>query len=62
MTPYKPTCINKHQVSRNVREWLEVWDYTAGLNFRGFVGGNAKEKSLFVFFGEEVVGQELKPG
>jgi hypothetical protein len=61
MTPYKPTFINKHQVSRNVREWLEVWDYTTGLNFRGFVGGNAMEKSLFVFFGEEVVGQELKP-
>jgi len=62
VTPYKATSINKHQVSRNVSEWLEVWDYTTGLNFRGFVGGQGKEKSLFVFFGEEVVGQDLKPG
>ncbi|MCJ1249229.1 hypothetical protein MMC30_006452 [Trapelia coarctata] len=62
VTPYKSTSINKHQVSMNMSEWLEVWDYTTGLNFRGFVGGQGKGKSLFVFFGEEVVGQDLKPG
>lgn len=62
MTPYKPTWTNKQQGYRTVSEWLEVWDYTTGLNFRGFVGGNVWEKSLFFFFGEDVVGQDLKPG
>jgi len=45
-----------------VSEWLEVWDYSTGLSFRGFVGGTGSQRSLFVFFDEAVVGQDLKPG
>ena len=51
-----------HTHRQSVREWVEVWDYTTGLSFRGFVGGNGAERTLFVFFGEEVVGQDLKSG
>lgn len=62
VTPYISTFKNEHQGFMNVSKWLEVWDYTTGLNFRGFVGGHGKEKSLFVFFLGGVVGQDLKPG
>lgn len=42
--------------------WLEIWDYTSGCCFRGFVGGNGDKKSLFVFFDASVMGRELKRG
>jgi hypothetical protein len=42
--------------------WLEIWDYTSGCSFRGFVGGNGDKKSLFVFFDASVIGRDLKQG
>jgi len=42
--------------------WIEVWDYTSGSSFRGFVGGNGDTKSLFAFFDSSVVGREQKQG
>jgi len=50
----------KHKAS--ISEWTEVWDYTSDLNFRGFVGGNGCDKSLFIFFEPHVVDKDLKPG
>jgi hypothetical protein len=45
-----------------VTDWLEVWDYVGGARFRGFMAENEGERSLFVFFDQEVVGSDLKPG
>lgn len=45
-----------------VREYVEVFDYAGGLRFRGFVAEKDDERSLFIFFDEEVIGQDLKPG
>ncbi|KAI9724941.1 MAG: hypothetical protein M1812_000217 [Candelaria pacifica] len=42
--------------------WVEVWDYGGGSLFRGFVVEEAKEKTLYVFFDEEVIGRDLKHG
>jgi hypothetical protein len=42
--------------------WIEVWDYVGGCSFRGFVGGNGDQKSLFAFFDSAVVGRDLKQG
>lgn len=42
--------------------WLEIWDYRGGCSFRGFVGGNGDQKSLFAFFDSAVVGRDLKQG
>ncbi|MCJ1395141.1 hypothetical protein MMC18_008022 [Xylographa bjoerkii] len=45
-----------------ISEWIEVWDYSSDLNFRGFVGGTGGDKSLFIFFESNVVDKDLKPG
>jgi len=42
--------------------WLEVWDYSGGCSFRGFVGGNGDQKSLFAFFDAAVIERDLKQG
>lgn len=42
--------------------WLEIWDYTGGCSFRGFVGGHGDEKTLFAFFDSSVIGRDLKQG
>ncbi|KAF7889547.1 uncharacterized protein EAF02_001962 [Botrytis sinoallii] len=42
--------------------WVEIWDYTGGCSFRGFVGGNGDEKTLFAFFDNSVIGRDLKQG
>lgn len=42
--------------------WIEVWDYTNNAIYRGFVTGMANERTLFVFFGEDVIGHDLKSG
>ena len=42
--------------------WLEIWDYASGCSFRGFVGGNGDQKSLFAFFDSAVIGRDLKQG
>ncbi|KAF2772501.1 hypothetical protein EJ03DRAFT_266321, partial [Teratosphaeria nubilosa] len=45
-----------------VREYMEMWDYTGGARFRGFVAEKDDERALFVFFDKEVIGKDLKPG
>lgn len=45
-----------------IKEYVEVWDYTCGARFRGFVAEKGDERSLFIFFDQEVIGQDLKPG
>ncbi|KAF2422451.1 hypothetical protein EJ08DRAFT_690036 [Tothia fuscella] len=45
-----------------VTDWIEVWDYAGGARFRGFIAENEGERSLFVFFDREVMGNDLKPG
>ncbi|KAG9239542.1 ornithine decarboxylase antizyme [Amylocarpus encephaloides] len=42
--------------------YIEVWDYTDGCSFHGFVGGNGDDKALFVFLNSAVVGRDLKQG
>ncbi|KAH7350802.1 ornithine decarboxylase antizyme [Rhexocercosporidium sp. MPI-PUGE-AT-0058] len=42
--------------------WVEIWDYSGGCSFRGFVGGDGDKKSLFAFFDSAVVGRDLKQG
>lgn len=42
--------------------WLEIWDYSGGCSFRGFVGGNGDQKSLFAFFDSAVIERDLKQG
>ncbi|RDL37611.1 Uncharacterized protein BP5553_05044 [Venustampulla echinocandica] len=47
---------------QDVDAWIEVWDYVGGASFRGFVGGNGENKSLFAFFDSAVIGRDLKQG
>lgn len=42
--------------------WIEFWDYKGNASFRGFVGGDGDNKSLFAFFDSAVVGRDLKQG
>lgn len=46
----------------SIDAWFEIWDYTGGCSFRGFVGGNGDEKTLFAFFDDSVIGRDLKHG
>ncbi|KAL2158285.1 hypothetical protein VTH06DRAFT_4606 [Thermothelomyces fergusii] len=48
--------------SGNVLSWLEIWDYTGGSSFRGFVACDARRetRSLFVFFDVHSVTRDLK--
>lgn len=45
-----------------VKEWVEIWDYTGGLRFRGFVAEKDGSRAMFVFFDNSVIGQDLKHG
>lgn len=45
-----------------IKEYVEVWDYSGGARFRGFVAEKADERALFVFFDKEVMSNDLKPG
>lgn len=45
-----------------VSGYVEVFDYAGGLRFRGFVAEKGDERSLFIFFDQEVMAQDLKPG
>lgn len=42
--------------------WIELWDYTNDAIYRGFVTDIANERTLFVFFGEDIIGHDLKSG
>jgi hypothetical protein len=48
-----------------IRDYVEVWDYVAGVGFKGFVAaerGPDETQSLVIFFDKQVVGVDLKPG
>lgn len=45
-----------------VKEYVEVFDYAGGLRFRGFVAEKDNERSMFIFFDQEVIEEDLKPG
>ncbi|KAF2722358.1 hypothetical protein K431DRAFT_311841 [Polychaeton citri CBS 116435] len=45
-----------------VHEYVEMWDYIGGGHFRGFVGEQDGERSMFIFFDKEVIGKDQKPG
>ncbi|EPE28580.1 Acyl-CoA N-acyltransferases (Nat) [Glarea lozoyensis ATCC 20868] len=47
---------------QEIDAWIEIWDYAGGCSFRGFVGGNGENKSLFAFFDSSVIGRDLKQG
>lgn len=51
-----------HGQGQDIDAWIEVWDYAGGCSFRGFVGGNGENKSLFAFFDSAVIGRDLKQG
>jgi hypothetical protein len=48
--------------NQSIDAWVEIWDYSGGCSFRGFVGGYGEEKSLFAFFDSSVIGRDLKQG
>lgn len=44
-----------------VAAWLEMWDYSGGSSFRGFLTEDLSgEKTLFMFFDRSVVDRDLK--
>ncbi|RMZ18662.1 hypothetical protein D0862_00110 [Hortaea werneckii] len=45
-----------------VKEYVEIFDYVGGLQFRGFVAEKGDERALFVFFENSALGADLKPG
>ncbi|PQE04817.1 ornithine decarboxylase antizyme protein [Rutstroemia sp. NJR-2017a BBW] len=50
------------KMNQSIDAWVEIWDYSGGCSFRGFVGGYGEEKSLFAFFDSSVIGRDLKQG
>ena len=52
----------KVKTGQGIDAWLEIWDYSGGCSFRGFVGGNGDQKSLFAFFDSAVIERDLKQG
>ncbi|KAH8726390.1 ornithine decarboxylase antizyme-domain-containing protein [Phaeosphaeriaceae sp. PMI808] len=45
-----------------VSDWIEMWDYVGGIQFRGFVADKGDERAMFVFFDDSVVAGDLKAG
>jgi hypothetical protein len=45
-----------------VEKWIEVWDYVGGVRFRGFLASNEDHRAVFVFFDDNVLSHDLKPG
>jgi hypothetical protein len=54
-----PTNINNRRL---LTDWLEMYDYTGGARFRGYIADGIECSSMFVFFDKGVLGNELKPG
>jgi hypothetical protein len=59
---YKTSYFTNGKQGQVMDAWFEVWDYSSGCSFRGFVGGNGENKSLFAFFDSAVIGSDLKQG
>ncbi len=45
-----------------IQKWIEVWDYSGGAIYRGFVAGEGDERTLFVFLEDSTTGHGLKSG
>jgi len=45
-----------------VEKWVEMWDYSGGVRFRGFVAVKEDKRTLFIFFDDNVRTHDLKPG
>jgi Ornithine decarboxylase antizyme len=45
-----------------VDAFLEIWDYSGGSRFRGFVAERPGSKGLFIFFDQGAFGHDLKAG
>lgn len=45
-----------------VKAYLEMHDYAIDTTFRGFVAEKQDERTMFVFFGQSTVNQDLKSG
>lgn len=45
-----------------VEKWIEVWDYVGGVRFRGFLASNEDHRSAFIFFDDNILSHDLKPG
>lgn len=61
-SPSTDSAIDMAVPSNAVREWVEIWEYSAGLRFRGFVTDKNGQSTLFVFFDKSVIGPDLKNG
>ncbi|TVY32343.1 hypothetical protein LOCC1_G008509 [Lachnellula occidentalis] len=62
MDGYFATTTGITATRQSMDAWIEVWDYAGGCSFRGFVGGDGENKSLFAFFDSAVIGRDLKQG
>ncbi|KAI4718257.1 hypothetical protein E4T48_05575 [Aureobasidium sp. EXF-10727] len=61
-SPSADSAIDMAVPNNAVREWVEIWEYAAGLRFRGFVSDKNGLSTLFVFFDKSVIGPDLKNG
>ena len=61
-SPSADSAIDMAVPNSAVREWVEIWEYAAGLRFRGFVSDKNGLSTLFVFFDKSVIGPDLKNG
>lgn len=58
-----PTVPNRNRSGcRQIQRWFEVLDYASDCVYRGFVTGMNDDRTLFVFFGHNELGQGLKTG
>ncbi|KAI6960531.1 hypothetical protein KC355_g12722 [Hortaea werneckii] len=61
-SPSPDTMVLPKKTTGLVKEYVEVFDYVGGLQFRGFVAEKGDERALFVFFENSALGADLKPG
>ncbi|BDD63804.1 hypothetical protein MAP00_008664 [Monascus purpureus] len=47
---------------KQIQKWIEVWNYPSDSIYRGFVADMHNERTLFVFFNEDVMTHGLKSG
>ncbi|KAI0535327.1 ornithine decarboxylase antizyme-domain-containing protein [Xylaria digitata] len=60
--PTLPSSLSRSGLNSTVdiKGWMEFWDYVGGASLRAFVAEKGDEKSLFAFFDNGLVGQDLK--
>jgi hypothetical protein len=57
-----PSSVHQSSKQRLLTDWLEMYDYAGGARFRGYIAEDIEARSMFVFFDEGVLGNDLKPG